>query len=248
LENKNKIFATIVTAIMLFSFISLVQVLPVAATSPTANPYLCNDSAPSYTGSFNYCRIHLVLGWNLVSLPVVPNSTALTAAQILKPAYNQFFVGAANSVNNVFNRTGIEFVTSVYTYNGHTWSFCITKSLLLGACSNTMTMVDGSAYWVLTTSANVALAVGGWIIQPASAPPGYSLVKGWNLVGFKPQPSIGVEETGTYLSSLGSNYDTAHVYSWDNVNGAWVLLGGTDNIPVGNGMWVFLTSAQTLYP
>ena len=51
------------------------------------------------------------------------------------------------------------------------------------------TMVDGLGYWINMTHADT-LYVLGYVILPASSPPTYSLSTGWNLIGFKPGPTI----------------------------------------------------------
>lgn len=247
MENKNKVFATLIAAIMVFSFLSVAQLLPVSAQtglSPT-----CTSTVSGYSGSFNYCTVTLVTGWNLVSLPVVPNSTYIPPSQ-LKGSYSNYFSGPANSVNNLFTHSYLGLVSKVYSYSARTktWTFCIVVSG--PSCTGTLTtMVDGSAYWVFTTGAAV-LGVGGWIVQPGAVPPAYTLYQGWNLVGFKPQPTIAPEETENYFESVASYIDAAHVYTWSYSSPAvWVLLGPTDSIPVGNGMWVFLTTTSAvLYP
>jgi hypothetical protein len=200
----------------------------------------------AYTGLYVQ-TITLYQGWNLISLPVVPNSTAITSAQLKYPAYSLFFVGAANSVNNMFNKTGLGLITSVYTYNGKTWLSCTVKS---GSCVGTLTtMVDGSGYWVFTTSNTVVLSFGGWITQPASAPPSYALVKGWNLVGFKPQPTIQTETAAQYLTSISGSYDPNNVWVYDNTSGAW-MQGASTTLTPGEAMWILVTSPSgaTLTP
>jgi len=197
-------------------------------------------------GSFNYCKLSLVQGWNLISLPVVPNSTAITAAQLKYTAYQDFFTGPSNSVNNIFNSTGLASVTSVWTYNGKTWLFCTVSD---GSCSGSLTtMVDGSGYWVFTTSNTVVLSFGGWIIQQGSAPPAYTLVQGWNLVGFKPQPTIAPETVGPYLSSVTGDYNANNVWLYDNQAGTWIRATGSTPIPVGEALWVYTTAPATLTP
>jgi hypothetical protein len=188
--------------------------------------------------------IQLLAGWNLISLPVAPNSTAITAAQLKYTAYQDFFTGPSNSVNNMFNKTGLAYVTSVYTYNGKTWLFCTVKS---GSCGGTLTtMVDGSGYWVFTTSNTVVLSFGGWIIQPASAPVAYTLVKGWNLVGFKPQPMVQNEMVGQYLTSISGSYDQNNV--WVYASTGWIRANSNYMLQPGQAMWILMTAPAALKP
>jgi len=209
----------------------------------TSNP--CAFSMPDNTVTVSATfaiKIPLVQGWNLISLPAVPNSTVLTAAQLKSSAYSLFFTGPANSVDNMFNKTGLASVTSVWTYNGKSWLSCVVSA---GSCSGTLTtMVDGAGYWVLTTSSSVVLGFNGWSIQPLSSPPSYSLVQGWNLVGFTPEPTIGQESTSSYLSSLNGNYN--RVYLYDNTSGTWSE--NPAELQPGQAVWVYVTAPITLRP
>ena len=196
--------------------------------------------------SFN-TELPLVQGWNLVSLPVVPNSTAITSAQLKYPGYGLFFTGPANSVNNMFNKTGLASVTSVWTYNGKSWLDCVVSG---GSCSGSLTtMVDGSGYWVYTTSSQVVLSFNGFVSPQLSAPPSYSLVSGWNLVGFKPQPTATASETvTTYLSSIVGHYDSNSVWVYDNSNVAWIRADGSYMLQPGQALWILMTTPATLRP
>jgi hypothetical protein len=204
-------------------------------------------TSSSYSGSFEYCKLPpLVQGWNLISLPVVPNSTAITAAQLKYPAYSVFFAGPANSINNLFNATGLKHISGVWAYTGETWLYCTVKS---GSCSGTLTtMQDGVGYWVLTTGSSVVLNFEGWVIQPSSAPPTYTLVQGWNLVGYKPEPSVTNETLGTYLSSITGHYDPNNVWVYNNDSQSWIRADASFELQPGQAMWILMTSPATLKP
>ena len=177
---------------------------------------------------------------------MVSVSQLITVAQLKYPSYSVFFAGPANSVNNIFNKTNLPFITAVYSYSAKTgtWSFCVVKA---GSCSGTLTaMVDGAGYWVYATSSTIVLSFGGWVVQPGYPPPSYSLYKGWNLVGYKPEPTVGSETVSNYLSSLGNNYDPTHVYLYSS--GTWSLLTPTDLLYPGEAIWVYVTSPATLTP
>jgi hypothetical protein len=107
-------------------------------------------------------------------------------------------------------------------------------------------MVDGSGYWVFTTSNTVVLSFGGWIIQPPpSLPPAYTLVKGWNLVGFKPEPTIQNEPVNQYLSSVSGSYDPNNVWIYA---GSWLRATGSTSLAPGEAMWILMTSPANLRP
>ena len=214
-----------------------------ATTSVATN--LADTFTVQPTLPFN-TKVPLVQGWNLISLPVVPNSTAITSAQLKYLGYGLFFTGPANSVNNMFNKTGLASVTSVWTYNGKSWLDCIVSG---GSCLGSLTtMVDGSGYWVYTTSSGVMLSFNGVVVPPLSAPPSYSLVNGWNLVGFKPQPSVVSETVSTYLSSITGDYAMNSVWIYNNPTGTWSRGSASTMILVGDALWVYMTTPATLRP
>lgn len=168
------------------------------------------------------------VGWNLISLPIVPATISLTT--LLAPLL------AKGEVKLVW----------AYTGTPRTWKFFAPGSPPTGTLT---TMVDGNGYWIYMNH-NDTLLVNGFIIPPASPPPTYSLVHGWNLVGFKPQPTFGAETLGNYLSTIIGMYDTAHVYTYDNSAGMWKNLSATDSLSVGQAFWVVVTPATgaTLKP
>ena len=137
--------------------------------------------------------------------------------------------------------------TSVFSYQGSppSWKFA---TLSAGKFTGTLTTVqDGLGYWIYMTKADT-LWVNGYVITPASSPPTYSLTSSWNLIGFKPEPTVGAETVATYLTSISTKYDSNNVWIYDNTSGTWIRATGTQNIQPGQGLWVYMTSAATLYP
>jgi predicted GH43/DUF377 family glycosyl hydrolase len=173
-------------------------------------------------------EVPLNAGWNLVSLPVVPTNNAIKS--ILAPLI------AANEVTVVWT----------YASKGKTmaWQYFtpIGKSVLT-------TMVDGNGYWIYMTGPDT-LTVAGGVILPASTPPTYSLVAGWNLVGFKPQPTVQNETVGQYLNSISGEYDSNSVWIYDNAGASWIRAQDTTWLVPGQAMWIFVTASAgaTLRP
>ncbi len=167
--------------------------------------------------------LQLQAGWNLISLPVVPTQTAI--AKLLLPLIQ------------------LHELVIVWSFTPPaTWSFFNPGPPTSGTLT---TMVDGKGYWVNVKEA-VNMTVVGYIIPPASSPPSYSLATGWNLVGFKPQPTIQNETVVNYLASLDSKYGSVWVF--DNLNETWVK--GTGSLPLapGEGMWIYMNTPGTLLP
>ncbi|MGA8905543.1 MAG: hypothetical protein WB661_11120, partial [Candidatus Bathyarchaeia archaeon] len=70
----------------------------------------------------------------------------------------------------------------------------------------------------------------------------------WNLIGFKPQPMVVSETVGTYLSSIIGDYNVNSVWLYDNPTGSWIRATGSTPIPVGEALWVYMTTPATLRP
>ncbi|MBI4200550.1 MAG: hypothetical protein HY535_08790 [Chloroflexi bacterium] len=118
-----------------------------------------------------------------------------------------------------------------------------------GRFTGSLTKIDAKhGYW-MQTSSFVALKV---FIPPqgfAAVPPSIALVAGWNLV---PVVSLTGQAPGTLISAdlyLGS---TAWVtaYTYDPETNAWtkVLPKNFQNVTVGKGYWLYVTSAGILVP
>ena len=170
--------------------------------------------------------ISLSAGWNLISLPLAPLSTKTNNVLSGLIAANDF--------------------TTVWAYQGGKWSYAALSN---GALSGPLTtMQDGVGYWIYMTQVD-NLTVGGYVIPPPpSSPQTYNLAAGWNLVGFKPQPTVQNETVGTYLSSLSGQYDPNSVWIYDNSNGSWIRADSTHMLQPGEAMWIFMTRSATLIP
>ncbi|MGA2462720.1 MAG: choice-of-anchor U domain-containing protein [Candidatus Bathyarchaeia archaeon] len=171
--------------------------------------------------------VPLVVGWNMVSLPVVPVDP--TATNMLRSLVS------SSKLASVWGYTGTPRVWKYY---------------LPGKASTLTSLNDGYGYWVYMQSADT-LYVNGTVIPPASIPPAYALVAGWNLVGFKSQPNATEPKTvGVYLSSITSSYDVGNVWLYDNPSGTWVRADSSYVIQPGQAMWVLVTSPSgaTLRP
>ena len=169
-------------------------------------------------------RIPLYTGWNLVSLPVVPLNSA------------------PNVVFSQMIRSGA--LTAVWSYTGSptpAWKFFAP-----GKTSTLTTITDGMGLWVLTTT-SATLYLQGCVIPPAANPPQYTLALGWNLVGFKPQPTIQNDTLSHYLSSISGKYDSANVWLYDN-SGSWVRAQDATWLKPGQAIWIFMTAPATLRP
>ena len=168
-------------------------------------------------------------GWNLISLPVVPVSSA--------PKIALATVMVAGNVTMVWSYTGAPTPT---------WK-SFNPALTSG---NTLTSItDGMGLWVMMTASGTVY-VEGYVIPPAGSPPQYSLVKGWNLLGFKPQPDPSMQETlGTYLTGLPVNsYVSSSVFIYDNANAVWVRANPGTFLDPGQALWIDMLTPARLNP
>ena len=168
--------------------------------------------------------IPLVQGWNLISIPVVPGSTAIGTLLASQVTAGDF--------------------TVIWSYQGGKWVYA---TLSAGKLSGSLTKVqDGFGYWIYMTKPDTLWVNGYVFAPPPSLPPSYPLGVGWNLIGFTPEPTVGPEPTSSYLNSLGSSYDSAHVYLYDNLSTTWTENPTT--LEPGQAIWIYLTLPSTLRP
>jgi len=112
--------------------------------------------------------ISLSVGWNLVSLPLIPTDSdvEVVLADILDD------------------------VESVWSYDAGTW-----YSYSPGAPSDLTDMVDGEGYWIsMTASATLTVSGTEMPVNPFDPLPAYPVVEGYNLMGFKSTTPMTVSE------------------------------------------------------
>ena len=170
--------------------------------------------------------ISLVAGWNLISLPLVPANIAIGTILYWQIAAGDF--------------------TVVWSYQAGKW---VNSVLTAGKLSGPLTkMQDGFGYWIYMTKSDTLFVVGNVISPPPATPPTYSLNVGWNLVGFKPQPSVQSETVTQYLFSISGRYDVNNVWVYDNAAQSWIRATSSYPLQPGQAMWILTTSSATLRP
>ena len=171
--------------------------------------------------------ITLYGGWNLISLPVIPISSK--PSDVFAPLI------ADGTVKVVWSYTGAPTPG---------WKMYDAKKN-----SGTLSAInDGMGLWVYMTAPDV-LNVEGYVITPAGSPHQYSLVKGWNLVGYKPQPyPVTVEPVAAYVTSLsGTSYDASSIWVYDSSAGQYNQGTGV-NLNPGQAFWILMLTPATLSP
>jgi len=162
-------------------------------------------------------QVELNKGWNLISLPVVPDNSAI--AQVLETIEDDFI--------------------SVHYYSVATKKWLIYSPLV----TTLTTMEDGKSYWINMKNKTNLTVIGQAVAPPGygDPPPSYSVVKGWNMVGFRSMDSMKADE---YLK--GTEY--VRIYGFDLKQGGWFPLAFSANMTPGLGYWVAFSEPGTIYP
>jgi hypothetical protein len=190
-------------------------------TATNANAADATHTLTYRTGTDTSAVIYLGTGWNLISLPLIPTSTAI--ADVLADIEDDIII--------------------VWSYNplGATtadkW-----PSYTPGAPSDLATMEDGKGY-LINMSAPATLVVSGTELPVGdlALPPEYDVSIGYNLIGFK---SLTEMDNGDYLAPLSYRLP---IY-WKQA-GAWQdLTVGTGDMTPGFGYWVFFDVAGKITP
>jgi len=162
-------------------------------------------------------NIALTSGWNLISLPLIPNSTVI----------GNVLAGISGNV----------IMVRYYDASSVSW-----LSYVPGVGGSLTTMEDGKGYWINMNASNTLTVNGVEMPGPEEELPNYSVVEGWNLIGFK---SVETKKSSEYLSGL--SYIVLYGY-----NGAYSTIAHpTDidnNMTPGSGFWAYFSTAGTIIP
>jgi hypothetical protein len=108
-------------------------------------------------------------------------------------------------------------------------------------------MTDGNGYWIKMNSPDV-LFVGGTVIPAGGMPSTYKLTPGWNLIGFKPQPTVQNETVHDFLQSLSiSSYDSHNIWVYTS-SGSWIRDPGDGStvLQPDQAVWIFVTATTAV--
>jgi hypothetical protein len=196
---------------------------------------LAGNALPSYHWSFTTATIYSVNlysnagGWNLISLPVVPNDTRI--ATVLG--------GAVSNIDAV-------------------WAYAPEDSNAVDGwlvyvpgdperTNNLEVMTAGYGYWI-SARAN-ALISGSGSLMPVgpTLPPSRTLKPGWNLVGYYQIPGTETSVPLTAFTSLknvlGQRYWTS-LWGFNNQTGSFTSVS---SISPGNAFWMSLGPDKDQY-
>jgi len=173
--------------------------------------------------------IELNAGWNLISLPLVPDDTSIDA------------VLSGLSVPGS--------VSKIWAYDAQTksWSYYVPSS----GVGELSVMRDGVGYFV-EMSADTTLTIHGSVLpEPPSPPQSYNVYAGWNLIGCTTQTSPIADEA--YLASVAIDY--THIWGYDASTDYFVVYPdagaggiGTGQMEAGMGYWIWMTADGVIVP
>ncbi len=166
--------------------------------------------------------IDLAVGWNLVSLPLIPDDT--TIATVMG--------GVSGNV------------TIVYYYDADAVAWLSWTPMGGGSLT---TMEDGKGYWIFMGTTGTFDFSGNEMPTPPAAPPTYDVVAGWNMIGVK---SITPVLHSNYLMNLTGDYSV--LYAFDADTGMWVNVYPNEQnggmMEPGSGFWIYMGVGGIIVP
>ena len=166
----------------------------------------------------------LTEGWNLVSLPIIPDESAIaTVLAGIGPTWQE-------KVESVW------YYDPTFTNASDRW-----RSYKPGQTNPRLTKIeDGKAYWINMNAATPLTVAGVAIVLPGLVPPTYSVRAGWNMVGFKSR------STNTTVDDYLQGTQWVRVLEFKNGN--WRSLPEDEKMKPGLGYWVAFSEPGIIYP
>ena len=201
----------------------------------TATDAKGNEATDELTLAVRYgatgLTIGLAVGWNLISLPLIPTDadiTVIISATTL----------ASGNVSSVGTVRGYDPVAGDFP-------------LYIPGTGGTLTeMEDGQGYWVFMEEADTLTITGLELPVPPAVPPTYDVVEGWNMIGFKSLTAMvdfDSEADSGYLLNIAGTYPV--LWSYNATTGAYSNVKGLESgMLVGHGFWIWITETGTIVP
>jgi len=165
-------------------------------------------------------------GWNLISLPTVPSSTAIATV-----------LGDASSA---INAVWVYDPENIYADDSGWLVYYPTDSEL----SILETMTTGYGYWVSVNS-DATISGSGSLLSAQQVPPSRTLISGWNLIGYYQIPGEASSNMTNAFSSIGSaGTDYTSLWGFDNASGTFT---NVSVINPGNAFWISVPVSGKVY-
>jgi hypothetical protein len=168
--------------------------------------------------------VELDAGWNLMSLPLIPNDTDIEVV----------LACIEDDVDSVW-------------YYDPTIEDPDARWLIYSppAFDSLEYIEDGKAYWINMDDAATLWIDGRELPAPPGLPPVYDVVTGWNMVGFKSTADVSAVD---YLNAMDGKY--TRIYGFES--GAWFPIPppayAAPQMKPGLGYWVSFTEDGAIYP
>jgi parallel beta-helix repeat protein len=190
----------------------------------TANGEIVDPGAPSVSRTTQNILIQLNSGWNLISLPLMPDDSNVNS--VLSPINGNYSI--------------------VWAYNASDTADHWKKYDPAAPFGNDLiNMEPGKGYWIMMTSDDT-LNISG--TMPASTD--IELWSGWNLIGYN---SLNPQPITDALSSINGNYSIIWAYNASDSTDHWKKYDpdtpfGNDLAVVepGRGYWIMMTAEDIL--
>ena len=194
-------------------------------TADVGGLYIRNTTV-DFVGYGSY-DIQLYAGWNLISLPLVPEDD--DARVVLS--------GIANELDAAWAYDGCE----------EEWTSGKFVPGPIGWAGDLTTMEVERGYW-LDMNAAATLTVTGYTMTPGNMPPPtLDVCKGWNLVGYYALPPDKVMSAYEYFTEVEVSYKVLG-FNNDGASQGWITIGEYDDLYSGKGYWMNAKSDGEITP
>lgn len=175
----------------------------------------------------NTASIPLLRGWNLISLPLIPDHTAI------------------GTVLGDLIASGTVDMVATYVRPIKIW-----KMWSPGGPSNLTEMRDGVGYWIHMNQDDELVIHGYQLPKAGGSMPQYPVYTDWNLIGFK---SLFAAYYGDYLGGAVSGLMAQMYYYVAQPGGTGYYVpvsnfAGDPFMRPGNGYWLAVSGNSTIYP
>ena len=194
---------------------------------------IAGNPLPDETWSFTTARdysVPLATGWNLVSIPLTPNNTAITTV----------LAGVASDIE------------SVWTYDSLSKQWLVYRPAGEPLLNNLATMTAGYGYFINYTGTTVAniTGYGNTFGSATTVPPSIKLYNGWNLIGFWQRNDTISLPAKDALSTLTLDINDeskkwwTSLWKYDTTTQMFRSLGYNDIMRSNEGYWVFVKETR----
>ena len=200
-------------------------------------------------------NVWLADGWNLISLPLIPDATdtetvldglSFPGEDMVRAVWGEEIAdGMMPDIDTVWYYDA----AGEYGTTGE-WLFFDPDAPEVGDLTE---MEDGKGYWVDVVispmdeeaSRGALIVYGVELVSGPTLPPAYAVVEGWNLIGFKETRDMHFSQ---YLSAVEGKY--ARIYAYDANGQRFYIVGegGPENMLPGLGYWIYILVAGYIVP